>query len=116
MDSGKSLKITEKAAFKILTIFSGSIIFALMSLLFHCENKPQNITTNSYWFEQIESYDGAYNLVFADFDGDGIEEYVLRDSEKGAVVMDFDDIIPRTACHILGDKLIGQIQAFNLDF
>jgi signal transduction histidine kinase len=113
MNPDKKLMITEKAAFKILTIFSGSIIFALMFLLFHCENKPQNMTTNSYWFEEIESYDGAYNLVFADFDGDGIEEHVLRDTEKGAVVIDFDDAIPRTACHILGDKKICAIRAFN---
>jgi len=113
MSPAKKLKITNKITFKILTILSGSIIFSLSCFLFHCENKPQNGSTDSYWFEQIKTYDGVYNLVFADFDGDGIEEFVLRDHEKGAVVIDFDDAIPRTSCHILGDKIIAQIQAFN---
>lgn len=79
----------------------------------NCAGENLTETENSYVFRQIHFFDGTRNLVLADFDGDGYQEYALNTGIYGPVINNFDDEKPKTTNHILGSKEVPFFQAVD---
>jgi len=89
---------------QLLTFFKFLLNVFLISLLpstiLLSQETPRDNQTIS--FEQIGYYEGVISRLFADFDGDGNEEFLFTTGKHGVLVNDFDNENDQTACHLAG--------------
>lgn len=106
----KSLFISPEIFFYPLKITS---IFLLLFQL-TCSDQIKLDTQDQIVFEQIHLIDGVERQIFADFDGDGNEEYIHNVFKGGVVLYDFDGPNLQSACQFVGTLKAGRYQAFDL--
>ena len=97
----------------LINIF-GFLIFTLLVSLYDGFSFEKSKSNSLYTFQQIQVIDGVRYIVFADFDGDGNEEYFYTSVVKGLLLVDFDGQEAITVSHIVGESKVGIFQA--LDF
>ncbi len=95
--------------FKLKKRFVGIVVFFLIVLLllislpvFQCFSQEQVEIKDLISFEHIDYVDGIWNRVFADFDLDGIDEFInqghdTKGNRAGMLLIDFDNGIPLTS-------------------
>ena len=94
---------------KFLTV----IAFLFLIPLINCSNQGSLKSEYFYSFQPIDFHDGARHIIFADFDGDGNEEYLYQTGTKGLLLNNFDGPYPQTAYHLCGALNVDKFQALN---
>ena len=105
--------ITEKVKNRIIFNIPLLLHCAILTCLSSSYSRDNLQTDHLFSFEQIQFLDGVLHQVFADFDGDGNEEYIYTSVEKGALLIDFDGPDAQTVCHLVGSLKVGRFQALN---
>ncbi len=82
----------------------------LLLYILNMDGFSQTPGRDMFSFRQVDFMEGIWQRIFADFDGDGFEEFVSTNG-KGALVSDFDEQVAKSACHLRGSDSVTMLAA-----
>jgi signal transduction histidine kinase len=91
---------------KLILIVSIILLLYILDMEGFCQSADRDI----FSFRQVDFMEGVWQRIFADFDGDGFEEFVSTNG-KGALVSDFDEQVAKSACHLRGSDSVTMLAA-----
>jgi len=91
---------------KLILVVSIILLLYILNIDGFCQSAGRDI----FSFRQVDLIEGVWQRIFADFDGDGFEEFVSTNG-KGALVSDFDEQVAKSACHLRGSDIVTMLAA-----